>query len=60
MKEYIVRSIFWTISAIIGLTIINIVEGETINWIIIFMGGLVFGVVDFLFSFVVDKIKRKE
>jgi len=58
MKSNIIKAIFWGISIMIGLVIVDLIKGNEINFLLAVFGGLVMAIVDFCISLIFNVRKK--
>ena len=60
MKEKVVRATFWSISIMIGLSIVSLIKGNSIDIIYLLISGGIVGVLDYLIQSFNEKRKKKK
>lgn len=58
MKERVLRASFWSISIMIGLSIVDLIKGNSFDIIRLLISGGIVGVLDYLIQSFTDKREK--
>lgn len=59
MKERIVKALTWGVSVMIGISIVKLIQGQPFNIVHVLLGGVVMGIIDFVFETVSKRNRKK-
>jgi len=60
MKENIIRALEYSVMVAVGMTIVNLIRGNGIDFQYAIIAGVIAGIVDYIFSVVSCRIKNKK
>lgn len=60
MKEKVMKALLWSVSIMIGLSIVYLIKGTQIDVVRVMIYGIVAGIVDFIFEAVSKRNSKKK